>query len=119
MADDGLRRVKLPDGPLVHDEHPVAQLEGFLNVMRDKQEGLTGFLVQPDELILQLLAGDGIHRAEGLVHEHDLRVHRQCASQAHALLLSAGELGGIAIPKLLRLQTNQSQQLILTPVKTV
>ena len=50
--------------------------------------------LQPQELVLQALAGDRVDRAERLVHEHERRVGGQGARDADALALAAGELAG-------------------------
>src|SRR6185503_20173192 len=46
------------------------------------------------DLVLQLLARDGIQRAEGLVHQQHLRLLREAARDLQALLHAARELGG-------------------------
>ena len=55
------------------------------------------FVVQAAQPDPQLLAHARIERAERLVEQQDLGVDRECAGQAHALSLPAGELRGIAL----------------------
>jgi hypothetical protein len=45
-------------------------------------------------LVLQPGARQRIERAEGLVHQQHLGLHRQRACDAHALLHAAGDLAG-------------------------
>ena len=52
--------------------------------------------LQPLQLVLQLVAGDGVQGAEGLVHEDDLRLRRQRPQHTDALLLAAAQLPRVA-----------------------
>ena len=54
-------------------------------------------LVELAEPRPQFAAHLGVERAERLVEEQHLGIGRQCADQRDALLLPAGELGGVAI----------------------
>ena len=49
------------------------------------------------ELLLELAAHDRVDRAERFVHQQDVRVRGEPAGHADALLLAAGELGGVAV----------------------
>ena len=75
----------------------VSELDGLLDVVSDEHDRLAQVALQSQELVLQLLAHDGIHRTEGLVHEHDRRVRGESPRDAHALLLATGELCGISL----------------------
>lgn len=63
--------------------------EGFANVMRDEDDGLLETASEGDEFALELGAGDGVKRAEGLVHKKDGRIGSESASDADALTLAA------------------------------
>ncbi len=65
--------------------------------MGDEDDGLVEFALQPQELVLQLLAHHRVDRAERLVHEHHRRVSGQRPGHAHPLLLPPGELVGIPL----------------------
>ncbi len=65
--------------------------------MRDEHDRLTDLLLQAQELVLQTLAVDRVDGAEGLVHEHERRVHGQGAGYADALTLATRELAGVAV----------------------
>jgi hypothetical protein len=54
------------------------------------------FPLQADELRLEALPGDGVEGAEGLVHEQHGGVAAEGAGHAHALLLAARKLVGVA-----------------------
>jgi hypothetical protein len=63
----------------------------------DEHDRLAQLALDVQQLILQVCAGDRVDRAERLVHQHDRRVGRQGARQAHALLLAARELARVAL----------------------
>ena len=67
---------------------------------------------RPDlqQLVLQLLAGHGVERAERLVHQHDLGVVGEHARDRDALLHAAGELVRIGVGK--TLQADQFDEVI-------
>ena len=96
---------------LGEDQHAVAELDRLVDVVRDDDDGLVQLLLDREELVLQPHAGDGVHRAEGLVHEQDGRVGRQRAGDADALLLAAGHLLGEPAPEGVRVQPDEFQQL--------
>ena len=86
-------RVVLREQPaLGHDRDAVAELHGLLDVVRDEHDRLLHLDLQPQELVLQAVAGDRVDRAERLVHEQHGRVGAERAGDADALLLSAGQL---------------------------
>ena len=79
--------------------------------MGDEDDGLVQLLLKPQQLVLKLGTGDGVQGAEGLVHEDDLRVHGKGTCHADALLLAAGQLGGVAVQVLVRVHAHQVHQL--------
>ena len=92
-----------------HQSDAAAQQQGFADVVGHEDDGLPQFLLELLEFHLDLGPGDGIERAEGLVHEKDGRLGRQGARQPHPLPLSTGELMRIARGKFLCRQSNQRQ----------
>ena len=70
----------------------VAEVNGFFEVVGDKQHGQSGAAHQARHFILQALTGHGIERTKGLVHHHQLRLLREAARDLHPLLHAAGEL---------------------------
>src|SRR3546814_5279226 len=63
--------------------------------MGEEDDGLAQHRLQAQELVLHLAADQRVERREGLVEEPDLRLHRQRAGDADALLLAAGQLARI------------------------
>src|SRR3546814_3992171 len=63
--------------------------------MGDEDDGLAQHRLQAQELVLHLAADQRVERRERLVEEPDLRLHRQRAGDADALLLAARQLARI------------------------
>ena len=80
----------------VHDQHFGAEAQSLGDVVRDKEHGDARLLPDALELRLELGAGYLVHRAEWLIHQQQLGRGGEGAGYAHALLLSAGELVGVA-----------------------
>jgi hypothetical protein len=72
----------------------VAELHGFINIVSDHNDGFAHLFLNTQKLFLQLFADHRVDRAERFVHQHKLRVCRQGAGNAHALLLASGKLPG-------------------------
>ena len=90
------RRAALLDVAAVHHGDPVAHGERFLLVVRHVEEGDADPLLQLLELHLQLSSQLGVERTERLVEQQHGRLQHERAGQRHALLLAAGQLGGLA-----------------------
>ena len=73
----------------VEDDDPVAEFDGLVEVVRDKDDRLVELGLDVDELVLEALTGNGVHGAERLVHEEDRRIRSEGARHADALLLAA------------------------------
>ena len=78
----------------------VAECYGLVDIVRDEDDGLAQFTLQPQDLGLQLLAHHRVDSAERLVHQQDRRVGGQCTRHADALLLPAGQLRRIPVGEL-------------------
>ena len=65
--------------------------------MGDEDAGDVDLVVQPAQPAAQLLADLGVERAEGLVEQQHLGLHRQRPGQRDPLALPAGELVRIAV----------------------
>ena len=74
------------------DEHPVAERDGFLQVVGDEHDRLPFFLPEGQQVVLHQFARLHVERAEGLVHQEDRRPHDQALRQRHALAHAAGQL---------------------------
>ncbi|SIM70299.1 Uncharacterised protein [Mycobacteroides abscessus subsp. abscessus] len=113
FGEDPLGGVVLDDlRAFVEHGDPVPELDRLIEVVGHAHDGLLQLVLDVDQLVLQTLTGDGVHGAEGLVHEQHGRVGGQGAGDAHALLLPAGQLPGVAVPVGVRVQGDQVQQLV-------
>ena len=81
---------------VLHDGDAVANAHGFVQIVRDEDDGAALDLLQAQQLGLHFGADDGVQRREGLVHQQDGRVRCQRTGQAHALLHAAREFVGVA-----------------------
>src|SRR5262249_20076464 len=80
--------------------------------MGDEHHSLAQGLFKLKKFLLQLGAGDGIERSEGLVHEQDLRISSQGARQADSLPLSSGQLVRITGGELIEGQSHKVEDLL-------
>src|SRR6476646_11160441 len=84
----------------IHECNAVAQHQCFSNIMGHENHSLAQQLAQLQEFMLQLRASNGIERAEGFVHQQNMRISRKRARQPDTLALSAGKLIWIAVSEL-------------------
>ncbi len=87
-----LHDVADPAGPAFHGNHPVAEIDRLLQIMGDENHGGAALRRQPRHLVLQVLPGHGVERAERLVHQQHVRLLGQAAGDLQALLHAAGQL---------------------------
>src|SRR5580765_6725551 len=87
----------LDDAAAGEDHDLVTEQERLLDVVGDEHDGLAELALQPQQLVLELLAHDRVDGAERLVHEQDVRVADEPAGDPDALLLATGELARIAL----------------------
>src|SRR5690606_1913348 len=90
----------------------IPELQGLIEVVRDEDDRLAEGLLEPEELELESLAGDGIRGAERLVHEHDGRVCGERTGHPDALLLTPREFLRVATGEDARIQLDGVQQLV-------
>src|SRR5690625_252846 len=83
-----------PPGPGRHDQHAVPQHDRLVDAVGDEEDGLVPLAGDGEQVVLQLLTGQGVQRPEGLVHEDDAGVVGQHAGDLGALLHPAGQLVG-------------------------
>src|SRR5690606_7159885 len=88
------RRAHLLHPAFAQNDDAVAQPQRLLNVMGDENDGLVQTLLQFQQLILHVVADQGVERRERLVHEQHVRVDGQGTGQPHALPHSAGQFIG-------------------------
>ncbi len=85
-----------PSGPGRDHDHLVGELDRLLDAMGDEEHGLGILHQQPLEIAAELLAGHGIQRPQGLVHQDQRRIMDQRPAEGGALLHPARELMGQA-----------------------
>ena len=93
---DRLRRGRLLDAALVHHRDPVAHRERLALVVRDEDERDPELGLERLELDLEVLAQLRVERAERLVEQQHARPQHERARERDTLLLSAGQLVGLA-----------------------
>src|SRR5690606_12002248 len=101
------RRGYLLDLALMEYRHPVGHGQRLALVVGHVDHGHAQALVDVLDLHLHVLAQLLVQRTERLVHQHQLRLEHQGASQRHALLLAAGELRRVAIAEVVQLHHGQ------------
>ena len=106
-----IRAGTLHDFPLTEDRDSVAELQGFINIVADQHHRFLQLALHLQELVLDHLAVDGVHRAERFIHQQYRRIRRQGADDADTLLLAAGHLARIAAKKLTRIHCHHIHQL--------
>jgi hypothetical protein len=97
---------------LTQHRDPVADLDGLVEVVGDEDDGLAQLALEADQLVLEVVSGDGVDGAERLVHQQHRRVGGQGARHPDPLLLAAGELARVAAVELGRLQAHQVEHLL-------
>jgi len=80
--------------------------------MRDKNDCFAQTVRESAEFALELGAGDGIERAEGLVHKENRRVGGESAGDADALPLAAREFAGVAAGEFARLEADKLKHFV-------
>ena len=106
VGDHLFGRADLHELAVLHDRDVVAHLDRLQEVVGDEDHGLVHDALEPEQLVLHLAPDQGVEGAERLVEQHDIRVDRECARQADALLHAARELA-----RVVALPAGQSDQL--------
>lgn len=107
------------DLSLVEHGHAIRHGEGFALVVGHVDHGHAKALVQVLDLHLHVFAQLFIQRAEGFVHQHQLRFEHQRPGQGHPLLLAAGQLRGITLGEGVQLDHAQDALYAITNVALV
>ena len=113
-ADELLGRSELDDRPVAHDRDPVSQTESLREIVRDEHRRLADLLLESHDLVLHVTPDERVESAERLVVEHHLRVAREGARDADALLHAARQLVGELVRGVL--EPHQAQHLLRTLV---
>ena len=95
-------------GPVGHHHDAIGEQHRLVDVVRDHHHRAAGARDDAHQLVLQVRAGERVERAERLVEQQHLGLHRQRARDAHALLHAAGDLLGILRGRVRRGRTSAS-----------
>jgi hypothetical protein len=90
-----LYRPVVHDAAAMHECNAVAQIDGLVDVVGDKQHRRAMPMAGAQQIVLQLGARDGIQRRKRLVEQQQRRLQNQGSRQRHATLLSARELARV------------------------
>ena len=77
------------DGTIGHHDDAVGEQHGFVDIVRDHDRGIAEPAVDLHDAFLQMRPCQRVERAEWLVHQQNLGLHRQRAGDADALLHAA------------------------------
>src|SRR5581483_5397341 len=78
-------------------DHAIAEADCFTHVVRDKDNGASGFSPKALEFIMQQVARLRVQGGERLVHQQDVRLCSQRAGQGDALSHAAGKLVRVTV----------------------
>ena len=95
------------DAPFADLQHVFAQCLHVGRVVGNHQHLQAQPRLQREQMLAHACAQRWVQRGEGFVQQQQLRVRRQRARQCHALLLSAGNLPGVAIGEVIQLERRQ------------
>src|SRR5689334_10249524 len=70
----------------------ISEAHGLADVMREEDDGAAGFCPDALEFVVQEVAGLGVERRKGLVHEENIGFGCEGASQGYSLPHAAREL---------------------------
>ena len=106
------RRADLHQHAAVHHRDAVAEDERLRHVVSHEDRRHAEGAANPLELLLERVARERVERAEGLVHQQQLRLGGERAREADALLLPARELRRRPRSIRSRLELDERQQLV-------
>src|SRR5882762_1640021 len=89
-----------------------SEKQRFAEIVGDKDDGLPKTAGQGAEFALELGAGDGIERAEGLVHKENGRIGGERSGDSDTLTLAAGKLARAAMREFARSEADKLKHFI-------
>ena len=95
-------------GPLGKDDDAVAHVNGFVDVVSNKQHGRAPVLPKPQYFVLHPHAGEGVERTEWLIQQKNFGMIDQGTSHCYALCHSARKLMRISFAECF--QANEAQK---------
>src|SRR5713226_8644208 len=111
-AEKFLRRGAGNDAAGLQQHDARSEEQGFAQIMRDKNDCFAEATGEGAELALKLSTGDGIERAEGLVHQQNGRIGGEGAGHADALPLAAREFAGAAAGEFARIEADKLEHFV-------
>ncbi len=111
-AEEGVGLEVGDEAALVDERDAVAEVESFIEVVGDEEDGFLEAREKTAEHVLHLGAGEGIERAEGFVHQENCGFGGEGAGKADTLALPAGELMGMARGKVGRVEADGGKQFV-------
>ena len=94
---DLLGRADLLDASGVHDDDAIGHGHRFDLIVRDVDRRVVEFVVQPADFEAHVAAQIGIEIGQWFIEQQDVGLGRQRPRERDALLLTAGQLGRIAL----------------------
>ena len=119
IRDQLLGRTELDNPPLVHDGYPIGQTDGFVEVVRDEDDGLMQKVLEAEEFILHFPPDQRVERRKRLVQKPYVGLDGERSTNPHALLLTSRQLSRIVA--FTTLQSDQFDNLAgsLVPLCTI
>jgi hypothetical protein len=102
-----LRRSAGNDAAGFEKDDAGSEEQGFAQIVGDEDDGLAEATGKRAEFALKFGAGDGVERAEGLVHEKDRWIGGEGAGNADTLALASGELARSALGIFARIEADK------------
>jgi hypothetical protein len=100
------------DAAVFEQDYAGGEEQGFSQIVSDEDDGFAEAAGEGAELALELGTGDGIERAEGLVHQKNGRIGGESAGDADALTLASGKFAGAAMRKFARVETDKLEHFL-------
>src|SRR5580692_3645176 len=92
VSEDGARRSRLHDAPLLHDRYPVAEVGDDPEVVRDDEDGHAELVLEFAQEIENLGLNGDVEGRGWLVGDDEVRFARYGAGDQDALRHAAGKL---------------------------
>ena len=86
--------MRVADSSVAHDDDPVGERDGFIDVVGDQQHGGAMPAAELANQIVHAQPGDRVQRCERLVEQKQLRLRNEGSGQRDPLRLAAGKLLG-------------------------
>jgi hypothetical protein len=78
--------------PVAQNENAIAEADRFAHIVSDEDDGLSGLAPNALKLVVKQVAGLRIESGEWFIHQQNVGLHGQGASQRHALLHATRKL---------------------------